>query len=330
MIRSQISQSNEEALWRQGIEWIAGIDEAGRGPLAGPVVAAAVIFPKNASPINGIDDSKKLTARKRENLAEQICQTAAAYGIGIVESWEIDAINILRATHKAMRKALGNLKMRPNYLLVDGRGLPDRIYPQKAIIRGDQVCYSVAAASILAKVIRDRLMVEYEEVFPGYGFKQHKGYGTKQHRDAIIQLGPSPIHRKSFSGVKEHLIDFYQSINPKALGKYGEDLAALYLFHKGYHVLERNFRVGSFGELDIIALYGDQLRFVEVKTQSHSVFGNPEEWVNERKQKQIALIAEAFLAQHPELDVECHFDVIGIKILNQRTRLRYLKDAFGL
>ena len=303
----------EKKLWNEGKTLVAGIDEAGRGPLAGPVVAAAVIFDSGIN-IEGINDSKKLSPKRRETLYNEIFAKANTVGVGVVEPSEIDRINILRATHKAMRQAVGRLRKRVDHLLIDGRPIPDKIFPQTAIIGGDRVCFSIAAASIVAKVYRDRLMVNYDSVFPGYGFAKHKGYGTVQHRQAVAKLKPCPIHRKTFSGVKEHLVDLRREKNTRIVGKYGEHAAALYLFRKGYNILERNYRAGAYGELDIIAEIDDVLCFVEVKTQRHKVFGPPESWVDERKMNQIALIAEDYLAEHPETDKDCRFDVAAVTV----------------
>ena len=194
-LRSMLQYERE--LWDKNIHYIAGVDEAGRGPLAGPVVAAAVIFPKNIY-IPGVNDSKKLTARRRTELFYQIEEKAIAVETGIVHEKEIDRINILQATHKAMRMAIGRLEIRPAYLLIDGRPLPEKIIPQTAITGGDSVCFSIAAASIVAKVTRDRMMVEYDEMFPQYGFAKHKGYGTRKHFEAIQKFGLCEIHRRSF------------------------------------------------------------------------------------------------------------------------------------
>ena len=188
----------EQALWDKGVQFVAGIDEAGRGPLAGPVVAAAVVFPMDIA-IPGIKDSKVLSASRRERLYDSILQQALEVTTGIVHEKEIDHINILQVTYLAMRKAIGSLKIRPGHLLIDGRPMPENFYPQTAIVQGDKKCYSVAAASIIAKVTRDRMMVEYDEMFPRYGFAQHKGYGTKAHFEAIRKHGPCEIHRKSFN-----------------------------------------------------------------------------------------------------------------------------------
>ncbi len=187
----------EHSIWQFGKKRIAGVDEAGRGPLAGPVVAAAVIFPPYFY-IPEVKDSKKLTPRKREELYALIQEHAIAYGIGLVTPEEIDRINIRQATFKAMRMAIGQLALSPDYILFDGYELPEKIFPQEAIIHGDALSFTIAAASILAKVYRDRLMIEYDKQFPQYGFARHKGYGTAQHREAVRKFGPSPIHRKSF------------------------------------------------------------------------------------------------------------------------------------
>ena len=187
----------ERALWKGGVRFIAGVDEAGRGPLAGPVVAAAVVFSSDVS-ITGIDDSKRLTPTRREELFEKIKNEALAVAAGIVTEKEIDRMNILRATFKAMRMAIGSLSIRPEHILVDGRPLPEKFYPQTAIIGGDRQSYSVAAASIIAKVTRDRMMVTYDKDYPQYGFARHKGYGTKKHVEAIRIHGPCEIHRKTF------------------------------------------------------------------------------------------------------------------------------------
>lgn len=176
---------------------ICGIDEVGRGPLAGPVVAGAVILPKDCS-ILYLNDSKKLSEKKREELYDKIMEAAVAVGIGYNSPARIDEINILQATYEAMREAVANLSVRPDLLLNDAVTIPKVDIKQVPIIKGDAKSISIAAASIVAKVTRDRLMVKYDEIYPEYGFASHKGYGTAMHRDAIKKYGPTPIHRKSF------------------------------------------------------------------------------------------------------------------------------------
>ena len=176
---------------------ICGVDEVGRGPFAGPVVAGAVILPKD-HPILYLNDSKKLSEKKREELYEVILKEAVAMGIGMASPARIDEINILQATYEAMRMAISNLSVQPDLLLNDAVTIPEIEIMQIPIIKGDAKSVSIAAASILAKVTRDRLMVEYEKVFPGYDFASNKGYGTKAHIEGLKKLGPTPIHRMSF------------------------------------------------------------------------------------------------------------------------------------
>ncbi len=186
----------ERNLWNEGKKYVAGLDEAGRGPLAGPVVAAAVVFYENPQ-ISMINDSKKLTEEIREYLFDLILNETLC-GIGAAEVGEIDRINIYQATFLAMDRALENLDTQPEHLLVDGRAFPRNDIPFTTIVKGDSISYSVAAASILAKVTRDRMMREYDQEFPQYGFANHKGYATREHLDAIEEFGYCPIHRRSF------------------------------------------------------------------------------------------------------------------------------------
>jgi len=189
---------------RRGYRSIAGVDEAGRGPLAGPVVAAAVILPDGLL-LPGVNDSKQLTADQREALFDIISREALAVGVGIGDHALIDSINILQATLSAMRDAVRGLSVTPDFLLIDGISSVPMNIPQRTVKKGDSLSLSIAAASIIAKVTRDRMMLEYDLLYPGYGFASHKGYGAAAHLAAIAELGPCPIHRKSFGGVKEHL-----------------------------------------------------------------------------------------------------------------------------
>ena len=180
-----------------GLHLICGVDEAGRGPLAGPVCAAAVILPEHLQ-IPGLNDSKKLTDKKRRELFPIIQEQAIAYGIGLASEAEIDEINILQATFLAMRRALDQLSVRPEIALIDGNRETDFGLPVKTVVKGDSLSANIAAASVLAKVTRDSIMVEMAEQYPEYGFEIHKGYGTKAHYEALRTYGPSPIHRKTF------------------------------------------------------------------------------------------------------------------------------------
>ena len=180
-----------------GYGYVCGIDEVGRGPLAGPVVAGAVILPKDCR-ILYINDSKKLSAKKREELFDEIQKQAVAIGIGLVSHDRIDEINILQETYEAMRMAIANLKVKPGVLLNDAVTIPGVDILQVPIIKGDAKSISIGAASIMAKVYRDRMMIEYDKMYPGYGFASNKGYGSKEHMEALQKIGPSPIHRQSF------------------------------------------------------------------------------------------------------------------------------------
>lgn len=188
----------EKAAVNSGFSCICGVDEAGRGPLAGPVCAAAVILPEGAV-IEGLDDSKKLTEKKREKLYDIIKTTAVAYSVAYGTLEEIETVNILEATYLAMNRAIEGLNVKPDFALIDGNRVPRGIkIPCETIVKGDSKSMSVAAASVLAKVTRDRLMLEYDKKYPEYNFKKHKGYGTKEHTELIKQYGPCEIHRLSF------------------------------------------------------------------------------------------------------------------------------------
>jgi ribonuclease HII len=194
----------ENEVCRQGFTQIAGIDEAGRGPLAGPVVSAAVILPDDFD-TEGVDDSKKLTPAKRDKLYSKIVDGARTVGVGIVDWAQIDRINILQAALLSMAKAAGKLNPTPDFLLIDGSFTIPSDTQQKAIPKGDSLSISIAAASIIAKVTRDRIMAQYHAKYPEYGFDRHKGYPTRAHKEAIAAYGISPIHRLTFKGVKEYV-----------------------------------------------------------------------------------------------------------------------------
>jgi len=200
----------ERALWQQNVAHIAGVDEAGRGPLAGPVVAAAAILPSHwaeaglPAGLAGLNDSKQLTEAQREKyFAFLTTCVEIEFAVALVDAGVIDEINILQATHRAMNEALAKLSPQPQHALVDGRPVRTMRVPQTAIVKGDARSYSIAAASVLAKVTRDRLMLEYHAQFPAYGFADHKGYGTAKHLAAIEKHGACPIHRKSFAPLKQ-------------------------------------------------------------------------------------------------------------------------------
>ena len=197
--RLNILKNIENNWHKKGKKLVCGIDEAGRGPLAGPVVVAAVIMPEDSF-IEGVNDSKKVSEKKREKLYDEITENAIAWSVGIIDQNEIDEINILNATKKGLTTALTELKEKPDIILVDALTKIDTLgIPYESIIKGDAKSYSIAAASIIAKVTRDRIMRQWNEIYPQYGFINHKGYGTKAHIDAITQYGLCPLHRKSFT-----------------------------------------------------------------------------------------------------------------------------------
>ena len=197
MDRMEGLKQYERGYWNQNMLHVCGIDEAGRGPLAGPVVAGAVIFAPDCD-ILGINDSKKLSAKKRDELYDEIMEKALAVGVGIATPQRIDEINILQATYEAMRMAIAELGVKPDVLLNDAVTIPGVEVPQVPIIKGDAKSFSIGAASIIAKVTRDRMMLEYDKQYPQYGFAAHKGYGTKEHYEALRTYGVTEIHRRSF------------------------------------------------------------------------------------------------------------------------------------
>ena len=191
-------KSMEKELYNKGFEYICGIDEAGRGPLAGPVVVAGVIMPKD-SMIEGVNDSKKVSEKKREKLYDLILEEAISYSVAVIGQDVIDEINILNATKQGVTKVVEELDVKPNLILVDAlTHIQTKGIPYDSIIKGDAKCYNIAAASIIAKVTRDRIMRQWDEIYPQYGFINHKGYGTAKHMEALKEYGPCPIHRRTF------------------------------------------------------------------------------------------------------------------------------------
>lgn len=316
----------ERGLWEAGYDLVAGIDEVGRGPLAGPVVAAAVILPKECK-IEGVNDSKKLSAKKREELYDIILEKAVSYGIGVVSNERIDEINILQATYEAMREALSQLKPKAEYILADAVTIPMVSTPQRGIVKGDAKSMSIGAASIVAKVYRDRMMEAYEEVYPGYGFASNKGYGAAEHIEGIRKQGITPIHRKTF--VKNFLPQDGDTATDK--GHRGEVLAAKQMEKMGYEILERNFHALK-GEIDIIAKKENVIVFTEVKYRKNEEMGTPAEAVNHWKQQHIIRAAKAYIAQKclMEMGYDFRFDVAEVLTSDGKTYFRYTEDAFQL
>ena len=244
---------------------IAGVDEVGRGPLAGPVVAAAVILPKDHT-IEGLRDSKKISKKRRESLFPLIYEQAIDIGTGEVDVKTIDKINIREATFKAMKMALDDLSTIPDRALIDGHPLNDQSIPNEGIIGGDDKVDSIKAASIIAKVTRDRIMKEYSIIFPEYGFENHSGYGTKIHIEALEKYRATPIHRRSFKPVKNLMPTFKWLVDHDRISWMGKKLAALHLKKSGMSVMDLDWEGISNNSIDIVAKDNDHLIFVDVNT----------------------------------------------------------------
>ena len=244
---------------------IAGVDEVGRGPLAGPVVAAAVILPKDHT-IEGLRDSKKISKKRRESLFPFIYEQAIDIGLGEVDVKTIDKINIREATFKAMKMALDDLSTIPDRALIDGHPLNDQSIPNEGIIGGDDKVDSIKAASIIAKVTRDRIMKEYSIIFPEYGFENHSGYGTKIHIEALEKYRATPIHRRSFKPVKNLMPTFKWLVDHDRISWMGKKLAALHLKKSGISVRHLNWEGIANNSIDIVAKDNDHLIFVDVNT----------------------------------------------------------------
>ena len=248
---------------------IAGVDEAGRGPLAGPVVAAAVILPKNHT-IEGLIDSKKLSAKKREKLYNEIIKVSD-YGIGIVSQRTIDKINILQATFKAMRSAILNLDQKPDKTLIDGYGFPDQNIKNEGIIGGDNLIKCISAASIIAKVTRDRIMMNIDKIFPEYGFAQHKGYGTKMHMETLNVHKASPVHRKSFGPVKRNIPKMEWLKNNNKFNSLGIQLVCLNYLNQNFTILHINFQSNINKKINIVLIKENVVVFVKVIASTEKI-----------------------------------------------------------
>ena len=305
----------------------AGIDEAGRGPLAGPVLAAAVVLDPER-PIEGLADSKKLTAKRRETLYMIIMADAAGVGVGISQRSEIDRINILQATLAAMQRAVDNLPFRPGHLMIDGQGLVLDHPSQETIVRGDATVPSISAASIVAKVTRDRIMADYHKIYPAYGFDQHKGYGTPEHLAALAEFGACPIHRQSFSPVARHLPNWQQLREPGKMGILGEQLAGTYLIEQGHQILDWRYNVPHTGELDLVAKDGEETVFVEVKSQVPGDWGPAEFQVDRRKRDRIMAAAQHYCGEKG-IDSDLRFDVISVTFTKAGPEIRHMKSGLN-
>lgn len=321
----------EQAVLDQGFYPIAGLDEAGRGPLAGPVVAGAVAFTRHFNPpwLNLVRDSKDMTPKQREYLFSLVEATGVAWATGVVDAQEVDEIGIVGATRRAMLLAVRGLPEPPTFLLIDALPLPESGVPFKALVKGDRRSFSIAAASVMAKVIHDRIMVEEDTRYPGYGFASHKGYPTRSHLEHLLRLGPSPIHRRSFGPVRALLEGRPPAPNYRGLlGGSGEREARRHLEEAGYTILDTNFRC-PYGEVDIVALHGECVVFLEVRTRSSNAFGSPEESVTPAKRRRLIATAETYLQSKDNLPQQWRIDLVAIETdLRGRTlRLDIIENA---
>lgn len=332
---------DEELAWvAQGYRLVAGLDEVGRGAWAGPVVAAAVILPLDAPDLlerlAGVRDSKLMTPAAREDALPRILAAALAVGIGSAPPEEIDRSGILPATRQAMARAIEALPVPPEALILDHVTLPLPI-PQRAFPRADQTSLSVAAASVVAKVSRDRGMADLDALYTGYEFARHKGYGTASHAAALERLGPSPVHRASFAPVQAVQLSLgLTTAQPqrdprRGLGRTGEDLAARALAERGYVMVERNWRC-TVGELDIVARHGECLVFVEVRTRRGAWRGAAEDSVGPSKRRKLVALADAYLQAHavaPGADWRIDVVTVEMDAAGHVRTVEVFEDAVG-
>jgi len=296
----------ENELSADGYKVICGVDEAGRGPLAGPVYAAAVVLPLGVD-IPGIGDSKKLSEKTRNLLFDEIIEKSLDYGVGVSDHHEIDEVNILRATFLAMNRAVDSLKVKPDIALIDGNRDPGVKCSSRCIIRGDSKSASIAAASILAKVSRDRYMLKMAEQYPEYAFEKHKGYGTKLHYERLNEHGFSKIHRMTFL---KKLHDGGSRTKAQIRGDFGERLAIDFLRNNGYSFIARGFR-SYYGEIDLIVRDEKYIVFVEVKLRKDAAFASAREHVCKSKQGKIISTANIWLDLN-KTGLQPRFDVVEI------------------
>jgi ribonuclease HII len=320
----------ESGLWDSGSVAVAGLDEAGRGPLAGPVFAAAVILPTSFSgpELARVRDSKIVPAAERELLDGAIRRSALSVGVGSASATEIDSLGIVHATFRAMRRALQQFPGRPDHLLIDAVRVPRLGIPQTPIIHGDGLCLSIACASIVAKVARDRVMLRLDRRFPNYGFAENKGYATQGHLEALQRHGPSPTHRQSFWPVRLALwedlgMQQRQADGRRALGAAGESLTVRFLEAQGYRVIERNVRTVR-GEIDLVAEEDGCLVFVEVRLRRGALVDSALESVAAPKQRRLRRLAAEYCAQQGRDDPAARIDVVAIS-LDRQGRLRDIR-----
>ena len=298
----------------QGYSRVAGLDEVGRGCLAGPVAAGAVVLPPCPSPdlSEVVRDSKQLSARQRESAYEVIAKSALDRSVGWTTPAEIDRIGIVPSVRLAMRRALSQLRPAADGLLIDALTLPAVNLPQKSIIRGDSKSLSIAAASIVAKVERDRLMSKLSEEYPDYGFESHKGYGTQRHMAAIRKLGPCTLHRMSFSPLNQSSRRGPQ-VSRTEIGTWAESFVAMAVEGRGMNIVGRNFRT-RFGEVDLVAKTGDTLVFIEVRARRSTAFGAPAETVLGAKSRRLMLACQQFIQDTNIPWTDWRIDVASVQL----------------
>lgn len=313
--------------WALGLERIAGVDEVGRGCLAGPVVAAAVVLPESSQGLERLDDSKLLDAATRARLRDRIAAVALDWAVAAVAADEIDRINILEASMKAMRLALGGLRQPPQHVLVDGGRGCGSPYPETPIIDGDARSLCIAAASVVAKEHRDALMVACDRQYPDYGFARNKGYASAGHRAALRRCGPCPLHRRSFSPIARRDPLTLELAPRPSTGADGEAVAAEYLRRQGYEILHRGYRAAG-GEIDLVAVRDGVFVFAEVKTTRRAEVG-PEQRVGWEKRRHLVRAARAFVDRGPQ-DAEAYrFDVLAVDLSRGTPRVEHIEDAFS-
>mgnify|MGYP001268212892 CR=1 FL=1 len=309
---------------------VAGVDEVGRGPLAGPVVAGAVILPEKHE-IEGLMDSKKLTKKKREMLYPIIIAKALGTGIGIVSAQKIDEINIREATFLAMERALGNLPKVPHSALIDGESLKSQIIPNKGIVKGDDKIDSIKAASIIAKVTRDKIMFHYGKIFPEYGFERNSGYGTKVHMEALHKYKSTPIHRRTFSPVKKEMptIKWLQENN--RIQWMCEKLAALYLMENNFEIKKINHNNFSDDRLNIFAISPDN-QIVLFKVVQKSFAGDKKEVMHIMKKNELLtkISLSGLLDDHEIENIVPRVDALTVELIkNKSPRIKHFKGIIN-
>ena len=318
----------EDRFRAEGAIRLAGVDEVGRGCLAGPVVAAAVILPPDPQGLEELDDSKVLDADTRARLRERIIAIAVDWSVGFVGAQVIDHINILEASMEAMRLALASLQVPPDHVLVDGNRAPESGLRETMLIGGDARSLSIAAASVVAKVHRDAMMVAFDAQFPGFGFASNKGYASAEHREALQRQGPCILHRRTFRPLAEH---DHMAGKPDAgehgSGAVGEATAAEFLQEAGYQILVRGYRAAG-GEIDLVVGRGSCVVFVEVKASGRRR-RQPEERVTAVKRRRLARAARHYIERCVRQDdAEFRFDVVSVDLSTAKPGIEHIEDAF--